>query len=316
MGALVLATALRALALAAQPQATAPAPGSSTQQATAPETSSTQEATASAPTQLATAEGVAAPATAPTGGCAAWKHKALGEGPLAVGYAQADLGVGRRVCPRTEASVGLLFGAIIDTPNFYGNVGLNALLAGSYALGERTELFATLEAIDFQFAQNATLSTTALSLGNLTVGATRHLYGERTFLGGLSARLLLPTATGIPGARLVGAEISHVSSWRPLAALEVHSTLGADFTAAISAGSPYPRVAGALSLGLQWSPFTWAALVVDLTGRLAARSLLAPTVGLRFRIFRVGIELGGSLPLVGTDRHDLVAGVRVAYRFD
>lgn len=261
-------------------------------------------------------EPVPAPPLAPSGGCASWKHPALLEGPLGIGYAQADLGVGRRVCPHTEVALGVAFGAIIDTPNFYGNVAIDGVVAGSYALDARTELFATLEAIDSQFVQNATLSTTTLSLGNLTVGATRHLYGEQRFLGGLSARLLLPTATGIPNARLIGIEAGHVSSWRPHSAIEVHSYLGAELTAAISAGSAYPRVAGVLQLGVQWSPFSWAALVVDVTGRLAVRSLLAPTVGLRFRIFRVGIELGGSLPLVGTDRHDLVAGVRVAYRFE
>jgi hypothetical protein len=70
-----------------------------------------------------------------------------------------------------------------------------------------------------------------------------------------------------------------------------------------------------LSAGAQLSPFDWGALVVDLTGRLGMdHSYLAPLVALRFRIARVGIELGGTLPIVGNDRHDFIASLRLSYR--
>ena len=77
---------------------------------------------------------------------------ALPDGPISVGYFEADMATGRRTCPRTEVGIGGRFGAIIDTPNFYGNLGVNGLIFGSYALNEKTEVFATLEAVSFDYA--------------------------------------------------------------------------------------------------------------------------------------------------------------------
>ena len=57
-------------------------------------------------------------------------------------------------------------------------------------------------------------------------------------------------------------------------------------------------------------------MVLDLTGRLGPVSAFAPTLALRFAIGRLGLELGGSLPLAGTDRHDFLGALRVSWRFD
>jgi hypothetical protein len=35
---------------------------------------------------------------------------------------------------------------------------------------------------------------------------------------------------------------------------------------------------------------------------------------LRFRVFKLGIELAASRPLLGTDRHDVVGALRVTFR--
>ncbi len=43
-------------------------------------------------------------------------------------------------------------------------------------------------------------------------------------------------------------------------------------------------------------------------------SYLAPMAAFRFRIQRFGIELGATLPIVGNDRHDFIAALKVAYR--
>lgn len=257
-------------------------------------------------------------------GCANWKAPGLQEGPLPFGYLEADMAVGRRVCGRTEVAVGANFGAIIDTPNFYGNLGATGLLSGSFALREDLELFGTLEAVDFTYTQNAALKTAQLALGNLTVGATRRLYQRDAFVGAISARLLLPTTFQIPGSRPLGLELGHASSWRPGSSVEVHTWLGADATAGLGAGPAFPRLGGTVLAGFQWSPLDWFGVVIDVTGRYGRMlgvvgandtvSYLAPTVGLRFRMGTAGLEVGGSLPLVGTDRHDLIAGLKLAWR--
>ena len=246
-------------------------------------------------------------------GCAAWAAPGLPEGPIALGYAEADLATGRRACPRTEVGLGARFGAIIDTPHFYGNLGVNGLLFGSWALNEKTELFATLEAVNFNYVQTA-LKATSLTLGNMTAGGTRVLYQTDTFVGALSGRLLLPTTFEIPGERPLGLEVGHVSTWRAHRLLEVHTYLGADVTVGLSAAASYPRVGAVAMGGAQLSPWSWASVVLDVSGRLGPVTYLAPTIALRFRVSSLGIELGATLPLLGTDRHDFIAGLRLTWR--
>ena len=273
-------------------------------------------AAAGAKAQEATAVQVGPPLeVTPPGVCQAAATGGLPEGAASVGYLQADLATGRRACPRTEVGLGGRFGAIIDTANFYGNLGVDGVLFGAWALTPRWELYATLEAVGFTYVQTA-LKATSLTLGNLTVGASWTAYQSPTFAGAVSARLLLPTSLQVPGAHPVGAEVGHASTWRPLSWLEVHSWLGVDLTLALSAASALPWVGGTLLVGAQARPFSWGAVVLDVTGRLGPVTYLAPTLALRFAIGDLGLELGGSLPLVGTDRHDFLAALRVGWRFE
>ena len=248
-------------------------------------------------------------------GCQRSRALGLGEGQASLGYAEADMATGRRACPRTEVGLGARFGAIIDTPDFYGNVGVNGLVYGSFAVRSTTEIFATLEAVNFTYAVNAVLTSTQLTLGNMTAGATQVLIEDGNFVGSVSARLLLPTSFEIPGARLIGGELGASGSWRPNEWIEVHGYLGGDLSGAIGRAAGLPRGGAVLVAGAQWSPFNWGALVVDLTGRLGPLSYFAPTIALRFAIGRVGIELAATRPLAGTDRHTVIGGLRVNYRF-
>ena len=197
-------------------------------------------------------------AVEPTG-CGAWRAPGLNEGPVALGYAEADVATGRRACPRTEIGLGARFGAIIDTPGFYGAVNVNGLLYGSYALRSTTELFATLEAVNFNYGVNAVLTSTQLTLGNMTAGATQVLVQNGNFVGSVSARILLPTSFEIPGARLLGGELGASASWRPKQWLEVHGYLGGDLSGAIGRAAALPRGGAVLLAGAQFSPFDWGA---------------------------------------------------------
>ena len=249
-------------------------------------------------------------------GCGAWRAAGLNEGPVALGYAEADVATGRRACPRTEIGLGARFGAIIDTPGFYGAVSVNGLLYGSYALRPTTELFATLEAVNFNYGVNAVLTSTQLTLGNMTAGATQVLVQNGNFVGSVSARILLPTSFEIPGAHVMGGELGASASWRPKQWLEVHGYLGGDLSAAIGRAAALTRGGAILLAGAQLSPFDWGAVVVDLSGRLGPLTYFAPTIGLRFKVAKLGIELGATLPVAGTDRHTIIGGLRLNWRFD
>lgn len=248
-------------------------------------------------------------------GCSRWRHQGLMEGPIQIGYHDADLTLGRRACPRTEVGVGARFGAMIDTADFYGGLELETVITASLAFTDKIELFLLLEPVVYQYMQNASLKGSQVVFGHLTVGGSYMLYENDRTIGGVSARLLLPTSFAYAGARLLGVDVGYNFSWRAKDWLEVHTWVGADFTLGLNGAEAFPRVGGIVSVGAQLSPFDWGALVVDLTGRLGMdHSYLAPLVALRFRIARFGIELGGTLPIVGNDRHDFIAGLRVVYR--
>ncbi len=246
----------------------------------------------------------------------ACQGSALPEGPLALGFLEADWSTGRRACPRTEVGLGGRFAAIIDTPGFYGNLAVNGVLFGSWAARPDLELFGTLEAISYNYTQNAVLKASQLTLGNLTVGASWAYLRTARFTSALTGRLLLPTSLEIPGAHVAGIEVGDNASLRPLSWLEVHGYLGAEFTAAFSRAESLPRVGGVLLAGVALSPFDWGALVVDVNGRVGVTTWLAPAVGLRFKILRLGIELGATLPVVGSDRHNFLFGGRFSWRLD
>lgn len=76
----------------------------------------------------------------------------------------------------------------------------------------------------------------------------------------------------------------------------MHAYLGADLTAAFSRAAALPRLGGVLLVGAQLTPLSWASLVVDFSGRLGPTNYLAPTIGLRFRVARLGIELEAPCP--------------------
>lgn len=281
-------------------------------------TAAAQEAPAASATPAPSAQQSAPPPASTTplrGGCVAEDARGLPEGPIAMGYVEADLASGRRPCPRNEVGLAVRGLGIIDTPNFYGNVGAQGVLFGSWAVRPSTELFASLEAISFGFTQNATLTTTQLTLGHMTAGVAQVLYDTEKLSGALTGRVLLPSSFEIPGMRLVGAELGHSVAWRPKTWLEVHGAASVDLTLGLGGARSDPRIGGFALIGAMWQPTTWFGLVLDVNGRVGRVSYLAPAIGARFRISSFGIEVGGSLPVVGNDRHDFVASLRFSWRF-
>ena len=253
------------------------------------------------------------PAAEPLLACQRWKARGLMEGPAFVGYAEADFAIGRRACPRSEVGIGADFGAIIDTPNFYGDVGIQAIVYGSWAINDKTEVFGLLEAYDWQYTVNAVISGTRATLGNATLGVSRQMYQTDEVAGALSVRLLLPTASNIPGTRNTGAEVGHSASLRPTSWLEVHAYAGIGFTVGLGP-APLPGLTVAGMIGAALSPTSWFSLVVDLSGGIAGRSFLAPSAALRFRVLDLGIELAVTRPFSGDDRHTAIGALRIAWR--
>lgn len=287
---------------------------SSPEAVSAPEAVSSPEA---APAADAAAPAAEASKAATCECCEKPEGAALPEGPIAIGYYASDFATAHRVHPRTELGLGTKVGAIIDTPNYYGHLAASALLFGSWAINPSTELFGQLEVFDYQFAQNATIKGTSSGLGQLTAGVARVLYATDRVTGTSAVRLMLPTSMATPHVRVVGLDVSHTTSHLLNRWAELHGFVGGDFSAGLSSGPALPRFGLSGGAGAQLSPWSWLAFALDVQGHWGETSYVGPAIAVRFRAGRsIGGELGATLPLVGTDRHDGLLGLRLSYRLD
>jgi hypothetical protein len=238
---------------------------------------------------------------------------------VVVGFYDADLGTGRRACPRSELRLGGRGGAIIATSQFYGAIAADAIVSGSYAFAGRGELFGEVELVHFQYVQNAILTGTAIGLGQMTIGGSLVALARREVTLSPYVRLLLPTASYTPHVHTLGGEAGGAVDWRPLSALGVHGYLGLDLSAGLSAAPAQVRLGVLLSAGAAYAPATWFVLAVDLQTHFnyeAALDYLAPALALRFRLYRtLNLELDAVAPVAGADRHAALLLLSVGYRF-
>jgi hypothetical protein len=259
-------------------------------------------------------------AHAEEGACSRTKHVGLGEGPIEVGFQDGDLATGRRACLRNEFQIGARGGAVVDVPGFYGAVNADGQVAISFALPKtRWEVFAGLAAVHYEYVQNATLKGSEIGLGLLTLGAARLVLETRRFALTPYARLMLPTASYTPNLVSFGGELGLAAEFRPRDSVALHGYLGADITGGVSSARSDVRGGAIADLGVQYSPWSWLGLVLDLQLRMGHRAALdrfAPAVALRFRFRKtVGAELAVVAPVAGADRQQIEFALRIQYRF-
>jgi len=249
------------------------------------------------------------------GSCSGVAGPGLFDGPVALGFFSADFGTARRACPRSEVGLGLLAGATIDNPDFYGTLSGGALLYGSYTLSPALEVFGALEAVKLQYVQNASLKGTTAALGQATVGASYTLLRQGRWLVAPSGRVMLPTDFSMPNVRTVGLELGGAASYQVNGNLELHGYLGGDLSAGLSAAGALPRPGLLASAGVQYAFASWIGVALDLDAHAGDSAYLAPALALRVALARaVGLEVGGTLPLLGTIRSNGALGVKVACR--
>lgn len=258
------------------------------------------------------------PTAARAEGACDWAASALPEGPVPFGYQSADVSTGRRACPRTEAGFGLQGGAIIEVANFYGAVTGAGVLSGSLALRPDLEVFASLEAVRVQYVQNASLTGMAVSLGQLTAGATYVALTRGAFVLAPSVRLELPTSFASPTTRTLGGEVGAALMYRPINRFDVHGYVGADVSTGLGAAASQPKAGFLVNVGTEYALCSGFAAVLDANVHFGHRDTLdyiAPALGLRFRAGEhFGAEVGASLPVAGPERALAVGGLKLTYR--
>jgi hypothetical protein len=256
---------------------------------------------------------VALPAAADP--CASGLGRSLG--PLQVGLREGELGLARRACAVSELALGGEGNLVADLANFYGNLRGAVRLSGSYALGENTEFFGSLESFRYQTVISS-ISAESAGLGHLSLGATHRLLSLESFTVAATGRLVLPTATGMYRHILpfgldaaVIAEQALGTRWR------LHAQAGLLASAAISDLDSQPRLGAAITAGAGWQALEWLSVVADLHASAAYAApldVLALGLGVRAGGEHLGAELAGILPVAGL-RSPTSVMLRATWRF-
>lgn len=245
---------------------------------------------------------------------------AMPVGPVQASLLDGELGVARRVHPRSELALAGAGLVLADFDAFYGNVRAAAVLSGSYAADERTELFAAFEAFHYETVISS-IDASHAGIGHLSLGATRVLASDEELTFGASTRLVLPTALGLyDNAWPIGMDLSALLAWQPRDRLQIHGRLGGLGTVAITGGPVSPRGAILATAGVAYRPWGWVSIALDLDtsfGRTDALDHLALAPALRFAIGRrVGLELSATFPMLGRERAFVAVLLRASVRLD
>lgn len=272
---------------------------------------------------LATLVAVAALVTGATGALARspCDSRLLAEGPVQAGFAQADFGLVRSACPRTEVGLGVGGRAIIENENFYGNVRGGLRLDVSAQPFPQLELFLTTEPLVYNLVIQS-FRATHLGLGETSVGGTLLAFGRQRFALSVTTRLDLPTSIGYHGNSWpVGVEAGLLMVLEPLDELRFHGGLLGGIRTAFTKADPDTRGAVIANAGVDIViDEEWLAAVVDLNGQALERGALdhlSLGAGLRFVILdEVGLEVGANIPMAGDERNLTSFLLRAHYRFE
>lgn len=252
-------------------------------------------------------------------GCPTPTAEGMPEGPAQVGLLDGELGVARRLCPRSEIGFAAAALLVADLDAFYGNVRASAVVWGSWSPGDgRTELFAAAEALRLQTVISS-IDAQHVGVGHLSLGGTRALVAREGWRFGASTRLVLPTAVGLyDNAWPLALDLLAELEWSASSLLRLHGHAGGLGSFALSGGPAAPRGALVLGGGAALRALSWLAILLELDtsfGRTATVDHLALAGALRIGVGdRFGAELGAVFPLAGRERALATAVLRASWR--
>ena len=245
--------------------------------------------------------------------------RVLPEGPVPVGFEQADFGVVPSACPRTEVGFSVDGRAIVESENFYGNLRAAGRVDVAVQALPQLELFLTTEVVSYQLVIQS-FKASHLGFGDTSTGIKLLAFAHDDFALSVIGRADLPTSFGYyQNAFPVGLEAGLLGLIEPAEPLRLHAGLLGATTFAITKASPDTRSAIIVNAGADVTVFDWLALVADLDGQALERGALDHIsfgAGARFDIFGVGAELGAVFPLEGSERNTATLVLRAAYRFE
>ncbi|MCO4746664.1 MAG: hypothetical protein KC912_17855 [Proteobacteria bacterium] len=229
--------------------------------------------------------------------------RGMAVGPSTNNPRPGDLGSGHRVCPRSEIGGSVSGGLVVDGPAFYGNIAGGLSAQGSWAVDDKTELYAQFEIVRYDSLISA-FSDSTLGTGHTMVGAARRLAEGESWGFAAHTRLVLPTASALyknafPFAADLGGTFElRAGPFRP------HATVNTLFSAAASAGPADPWFGVGGTLGTEIRAGQTFGVVLDAAGTygygVSGLDHLSLEPAFRFGFSNVmSAELGFHMPLAG-----------------
>jgi hypothetical protein len=243
--------------------------------------------------------------------------RGLSDGPLLLGFEQADFGVARRACPRSEIGLGAGGRAIIDEPSFYARLHGGGRFDFTLQPVDQLELALMLEPLVYEQVIQS-FRASYFGLGDASLSGTLLVFTRDTIALSTLARVTLPTAMGYWGhSSPWGIDAGLLSTVEPFTWLRLHGALLGMAGWAVTKADADPRGAIALSLASDIVLFSWLALVLDSSAQVLERDPLDRITvggGVRAALGDLGAELGVRVPVAGADRHLASAGLRITWR--
>ena len=227
-------------------------------------------------------------------------------GPTQAPLLDGMLGVARHACPQRELSLAADAYLVAQPAEFYGNIRLGGRLSGSIPVDPNIEIWGSAELLRHQTLLSA-VSTEYVGLGYLSLGATGVYARGDGRIAALYSRLVLPTAIGLDRqSQPLALEVGTTGEWRIDSLLRLHAWLSAIGSVGISTlAPPLPRGGLRLGGGLDWTPWEWLSIVIEVGSGFGYRDgldMLSAQLGLRFAFDElVGIEFSAIYPFVGAE---------------
>lgn len=243
--------------------------------------------------------------------------RGMPDGPVVAPLQQADFGVVRRACPRSEVALGGGGRAVIEEADFYADLRGNARLDVSAQVFDALELSLAFEPVFYeQVIQSFRASHTGV--GDLSAAATLLLFtGEHYALSAMT-RATFPTSVGYyANAWPFGFDAGPLLLIAPMPDVRLHAGALLLGSVAATAADADPRAGIAALMGATFVFFDWLAVVTDLQAQALLRAPLdrvAFGLGLRAQLGDLGAELGTAIPLAGADRHLGALALRLSLR--
>jgi hypothetical protein len=238
-------------------------------------------------------------------------------GPLPAGIGPADFGAIPEACPASDLALRVRGSLLVasSAPDFYGNVTTGAMLRYRFPVTARSWMSLAIDAVTFSYVANAVVASSGFSAGPPTVGLYHTAVRTDAWDVAVYGRGLLP----LDGARHDGFETGLELGGAGRLTLRSRAGLNGGLAAVapldVAGGQTHRYLRPAGLLEAWYAPRSWVALAAGAEARAevapdASFTSLAPRVSARFALrHQIWLALLVQVPVVGTDRTDLIAGL-------